>query len=100
VVAGWMAEVQGERLRAEQELGEAVPQDQLTKEQIPKLVLGVKEIAAQLLDADPRLKAEVYADLGVRCTYDPHRRVISVSAGPCTRQQPLLHPGRGDGKNA
>jgi hypothetical protein len=49
-----MAEVQGERLRAEQEQGEAVPQDQLTKEQIRKLVLGLKEIAAQLLDADPR----------------------------------------------
>jgi len=31
VVAGWMAEVQGERLRAEQELGAAVPGGKLTR---------------------------------------------------------------------
>ena len=30
-VAGWMAEVQGERLRAEQELGASVPGDQLSR---------------------------------------------------------------------
>ena len=35
VVAGWMAEVQGERLRAESDLGAAIPGDKLTKEGIP-----------------------------------------------------------------
>jgi hypothetical protein len=84
VVAGWMAEVRGERLGAEQELGAAVPEEQMTKEQIRKLVLGLKDIAAQLRDADPRLKAEVYSELGVRVTYDPHRRVIGIGAGPCS----------------
>jgi site-specific DNA recombinase len=84
VIAGWMAEVQGERLRAEPELGKAVPGDELTKEQIRKLVLSIKDIASVLRKADPKLKAEVYAELGVRVTYDPHRRVISVGAGPCT----------------
>jgi hypothetical protein len=39
-VAGWMAEVQGERLRAEQELGAAVPGGKLTKEEMRRLVLG------------------------------------------------------------
>ncbi len=83
-VAGWMAEVQGERLRAEQELGAAVPGDKLTKEQIGRLVLQLRDIASVLATADPKDKAEVYAELGVRVTYDHHRRVISVTAGPCT----------------
>ena len=84
VVASWMAEVQGERLRAEQELGATVPGDKLTKEEVRKLVLQLKDIASVLALADPKLKAEVYAELGVRVSYDPHRRVIGVSVGPCT----------------
>jgi len=83
-VAGWMAEVQGERLRAEQELGAAVPGGKLTKEEIRRMVLGLRDIAAVLATADPKDKVEVYADLGVRVTYDHHRRVIGVTAGTCT----------------
>jgi len=81
-----MAEVQGERLRAEQDLQSTVPADKLTKTQICKLVLALKDITAALADADPKLKAEVYAELGVRVTYDAERRLVSVAAGPnpCT----------------
>ena len=86
VVAGWMAEVRGERLRAEQELQSTVPVDKLTKAQIRKLVLALRDIVATLADADPVLKAEVYAELGVRVSYDAERRLVSVAAGPnpCT----------------
>jgi len=87
VVAGWMAEVQGERLRAEAVLGAATPSGKLSKEEIRRLVLGLRDIAKVLATADPKLKAEVYAELGVRVGYDPHRRVISVSAGPCTTER-------------
>lgn len=86
-VAGWMAEVQGERLRAEQELGAVVPAGKLTKEQIRRLVLELRDIASVLATADPNLKVEVYAELGVRVTYDHHRRVIGVTAGPCTTER-------------
>jgi site-specific DNA recombinase len=79
-----MVEVQGERLRAEEELGAAVPGGRLTKEQIRRLVLELRDIAAVLATADPKDKTEVYAELGVRVTYDHHRRVIGVTAGPCT----------------
>jgi site-specific DNA recombinase len=86
VVASWMAEVQGERLRAEQELQATVPGDKLTRAQIRKLVLALSDIVATLADADPVLKAEVYAELGVKVTYDHNRRFVSVAAGPnpCT----------------
>lgn len=31
--------------------------------------------------------AEVYRDLGVQVHYDPHRRIVSVSAGPCATER-------------
>jgi hypothetical protein len=84
-----MAEVKGERLRAEHELGIAVPSERLTKDEIRKLVLGLHDIASVLADADPKLKAEVYAELGVAVTYDHKRRLVSVTAGPkpCTTER-------------
>jgi hypothetical protein len=89
VVVRWMAEVKGERLRAEHELGMAVPSERLTKVQIRKLVLGLRDITSVLADADPKLKAEVYAELGVSITYDTERRLVSVTAGlaPCTTER-------------
>jgi hypothetical protein len=56
-----------------------------TAKTIRKLVLSLKDIASVLRKADPRLKAEVYKELGVRDTYDPHRRVISVSEARTVR---------------
>lgn len=76
--------MQGERLRAERDLGVVSPNGKLTKEQIKNMVLQLWDIASVLATADPKLKQEVYAELGVRVTDDPHRRVIGVSAGPCT----------------
>ena len=84
VVAGWMAEVQGERLRAERDLGAVTPDGKLSKEQIQRLVIQLRDIASVLAMADPKDKAEIYAELGVRVNYAPHRRVIGVSAGSCT----------------
>ncbi len=87
IVASWMAEVQGERLRAEAELGASLPGGKLKKEQIRALVLELRDIVKVLSTADPGLKREVYRELGVRVGYDPHRRIISVSAGSCTTER-------------
>ena len=87
VVASWMADVQGERLRAEAELGASIPGGELTKEEIRALVLKLRDITKVLGRADPKLKQEVYRELGVRVGYDPHRRIISVSAGSCTTER-------------
>ena len=76
-------------LAAERELGESRPADKLTKDEIRALVLSLKDIVATLRDADPALKAEVYAGLGVDVSYDPARRMVLVSAGtaPCTTER-------------
>lgn len=82
VVAGWMAEVQGERLKAEREVGLAQPAGQLTKDQVRKLVASLKDIVGALADADPKLRAEVYEELGISVTYDPNRRVARIESRP------------------
>jgi predicted enzyme related to lactoylglutathione lyase len=51
------------------------------------------EVLATFLDsagnlmADPKLKAQVYAELGVEVTYNPEQRMVLVSAGPTRVQQ-------------
>ena len=87
VVAGWMAEVQGTRLAAERELAESVPAKTLTEEQVRALVLSLRDNVGALRDADPRLNAEVYAELGVDVLYDSERRLVQVSANPARVQQ-------------
>ena len=91
VVAGWMSEVQGERLRAEREIGLAQPSSgQLTRDQVRALVSSLKDIASVLATADPKLKAEAYAELGISVTFDPVTKMISAEsrpAGACTTER-------------
>jgi site-specific DNA recombinase len=84
IVAGWMAEVQGERLEAEREIGLAQGAGQLTRAQVHKLVESLKDVVAVLATADPKLKAEVYEELGVSVTYDPTRNVAKLESRPAT----------------
>ena len=53
----------------------------MTEGQVCAGVPAFKDIAGVLRDADNKLKAEVYAKLGVRMTCHPQRRIISQ--GPC-----------------
>jgi len=85
VVAGWMAEVQGERLRAEADLVAATPREPMSKDHVRNLVLHARDIASVLAEADPDLKADLYAALGVQVRYDPFERVVAATAGPCTK---------------
>lgn len=83
VVAGWMAEVKGERLAAEREIGvTAAGAATLSKTQVRALVKGLRDMVSVLADADPVLKAEAYAELGVRVTYDPLNNQALVEAQP------------------
>jgi site-specific DNA recombinase len=86
VVAGWIAEVEGERLGAERELGATVPQEKLTKGQVRALVKGLRDVVRALAQADPEDKAAIYAELGIRLTYHPGGRVV-VESRPCTEER-------------
>jgi len=90
VVAGWMSEVQGERLRAEAQLASTGASEPLSADEVRQLVAGLGDMAQVLSEADPADKAAVYAELGITVTYDPIQRLISAEARPfepCTTER-------------
>jgi len=68
VVAGWISEVQGERLEAEAVLAASTPSEALSADKLRAMVLGLGDMSQVLADADPKDKAEVYAGLGITVT--------------------------------
>jgi site-specific DNA recombinase len=71
VVAGWMAEVQGERLQAEADLAVSAGSKPRTDAELRELILGLGDMAQVLAEADPADKVIIYTELGVTITYDP-----------------------------
>ena len=43
---------------------------------------GLKDIASVLADADPKLKAQLYDELGITVRYDPSTRVVLAQSRP------------------
>jgi site-specific DNA recombinase len=74
IVAGWIAEVKGAQLAAERELAQTRSDGQLMAEEVRQLVRSLKDIPKVLADSDPKLKAKVYGELGVRIAYEPGER--------------------------
>lgn len=54
----------------------------LTADDVRGIVTELGDLAAVIEDADPKLKAKVYADLGIRLVYRPADRVLAVEAAP------------------
>ena len=82
VVAGWMAEVQAEKLRAEQELVRSKPADAFDAEAIRTLVERLGPMEAVLAEASYEAKAELYNSLGLELTFDACLKVVKVEAAP------------------
>jgi hypothetical protein len=83
VLAGYMSEVEGDRLRALRELEAAGSGPAMSKAQVAELVAQLQDVASVLADADPQLKAQAYADLGVSITFEPGERVVIAQMQPC-----------------
>ncbi len=79
VAAAWIADTQRERKNLERELGQHVPGDQLTPEQVKALATALKDIVTVLSDADPADKSELYDQLGISLAYNPDGTVTVES---------------------
>ena len=77
----WIAEVEKERRRYEDQLGHSVPGGTLTPSQVRKLIAELQTITEVLANADPTDKAELYRELGVSLRYHPDGSV-AVEALP------------------
>jgi site-specific DNA recombinase len=56
----------------------------MTVEEVLALVRELRDVARKLAIADPKLKAEVYRELGIKLTYDPKNRHVKATASPCS----------------
>jgi site-specific DNA recombinase len=81
VVGQWIAEVQGDRLRAQQALT-AATRDALNVDQVRAVINGLGPIEDVLEAADPLAKAALYAGLGLQLTYRPAQDLVAVEAVP------------------
>jgi hypothetical protein len=86
IVSGWMAEVQGERLRAEADLASCAERAPLSPDEIRSMLEGLDDLAGVLAEADPNDKASIYSELGVCVTYHPDQRLVVAEVLPdaCT----------------
>ena len=75
VAAGWIADTQRQRRALEHQLGQHIPGDQLTTDQVKALVHALKNIVQVLSEADIIDKADLYEELGIELTYHPDGRV-------------------------
>jgi site-specific DNA recombinase len=68
VVAGWIAELQGEQLVAEAELA-TLDAETPSEADVRRMLQELGDMTQVLADADPEDEAEVYASLGLSITY-------------------------------
>lgn len=82
VVAGWMSEVQAERLRAEAELASCASQAPRSKAELRGMVASLGDMAQVLSEAEPEDKADLYREFGITVIYDPLQRTVTAELRP------------------
>ncbi len=88
VVAGWIKEVEGDRLAAERELASTASTAQpLSEAEIRSLVTSQRRVLRSLARATPEQRAAIYGQtMGLRITYNPADASIEVEARPACTQ--------------
>jgi len=56
----------------------------MSRDQRAALVNRLGNLLDMLASAAPEDKAKICQELGVQVAYDPAKRLVSVTAGPCT----------------
>jgi len=86
VVAGWLREVEAERLAAERELAATKPSSPLSEAEIRALVGSQRRVLQALGNATAEQRAAIYGHtMGLRITYHAERGSLVIEARPaCT----------------
>ena len=82
MVAGWIAETQAKRARAERALIAAGPATRINASAIHVLLGGLSDKVRMLAEAPPDEKAGLYRAFGVNLTYQPAHNLVVVTADP------------------
>jgi len=81
-IAGWVREVEAERLAAQRELAGTTETDPMTEDEVRWLVEQVKAGLIGLSKAPPAQKAAMYRTLGLKLTYHPDTDTLDIEARP------------------
>jgi site-specific DNA recombinase len=77
-VAGWMREVETERIGVEAKLRSVTGQRSMSPEEITAIVMALGDLVKVLNDADPVDKIRIYEQLGLRLTYNLGANAVDV----------------------
>lgn len=93
VVAGWIAETEARRKVEQMRLDRVMSKipKRLTEEEIVEMVATIGDLRRALRNADPKDRAEVYGELGLRLIYEPARNAVIAQAQlgrSCTKMCP------------
>ncbi|MGW4079406.1 hypothetical protein ACWELB_39040 [Streptomyces asiaticus] len=80
LVAQWTAEVQAHRAEAFSRSRQVTGQRRMTKDEIRAMLKPLGPIPDVLADAEPRDKAEVYQQLGLKLIYEPGKQLVRAEA--------------------
>ena len=87
IVAGWIREVEVERIGAQAKLREAAGRTAMTTDEIMEIVTAIGDMIKMLANAQPADKIELYARLGLQLEYDINANAVAVTV------EPLDEPG-------
>lgn len=76
VIARWITETETARATYEAMQASGAPPQSLTRDQIAALVQSLAGLPALLRDAEPADKADLYAGIGLRLTYQPQQQMV------------------------
>ena len=82
IVAGWIREVEAERIAVQAKLRSATGRNTMTPQEITAIVTALGDIVKVLADAEPEDKIKIYARLGLQLTYDINANTIEAVAEP------------------
>ena len=82
LVAQWISQVQAERSAAERRLQQArlQPEPAASKDELAALVRELGDMVTTISNAHPHDKHDLYTELGLRLTYNPHTKKVHVEA--------------------
>ncbi|GAA2302159.1 hypothetical protein GCM10010149_59370 [Nonomuraea roseoviolacea subsp. roseoviolacea] len=82
LVTQWMSETQAQRTAAQAQLRQASGRRRMTREEIRAVITALGDLVRVIQEADPLDKAELYAQIGLRLTYRPQKRLVEAQVAP------------------
>ena len=86
-VARWITETEAERARLRAAMRVTTPRSSMTRDDIESIVSALTDLLGVLRDAEPTDKADIYAQLGLKLTYQPTDQLVRTEVNMMSAAQ-------------